>query len=126
MAASDNELMKKTSSEMFYQHLLKHFSEDQIRVRKITMWQNPSSSINLELNPIGYNFLAYISQIVSYTYKINGKLPRTSKILLQLNSLSSPYYFNDYNHITLFGEQDSIMLALSDFDLARYIENQSM
>ena len=114
---------KKELTALFLNELNPNHTEAEVYYFKI--WQNPSSNTNLELTEIGFTFLSQRVQLKSYTYKLLNKLPRTSKILLQLNNLKAPFYINDRQHITFFGEEDAIMLALINFNLEQYLENFS-
>jgi len=90
------------------------------------IWKHPFSKISLQLSEYGFKCLTETLLLQHYRYKLSKPLPHTGKVLLQLcKHLTAPFYIIDRETIVLFGEQDGIMLALSNFDLADFLNNQS-
>jgi len=89
-------------------------------------WATPFSPIGLRLSTEGNRFLKDVLRLECYSFKIKESNTKSLKLFLQMNRrLSSPYYLQGNRTIVLYGEQDSIMLALLDGDLEQYFNNFS-
>jgi hypothetical protein len=85
-------------------------------------WHNPVNPNSLRLTAGAWTILKTCKVIPHWKFKLpKGLLPRT---YLQLEKhFSSPYYIPSVDHIIVFNDRDSMMLALHGSDLQQYLDN---
>ena len=85
-------------------------------------WHNPVNPNSLRLTAGAWAVLKSCKEVQHWKFKLpKGLLPRT---YLQLEKhFSSPYYIPNVDHIIVFSDRDSMMLALHGSDLQQYLDN---
>ena len=87
-------------------------------------WFMPFSPTSLRLTCNGSNFLHVVLDLECYTFTLKKDLPKSLKITTLMNKhLSSPFYLDSKQQITLYGEQDAVMMGLYCGDINQYVEN---
>ena len=84
-------------------------------------WRNPTNHNSLRMTRFGLDF--FTKKLDIKTYKVPVDKPLNFKHLIQLERLFTAPYFLHTGAITLFSEQDAIMLQLHAGNLDQYLEN---
>ena len=87
-------------------------------------WMRPKEPANLNLTRSGYDYFTVGAGLKSHEFVYKETF--TGRQMLQLSRVfPSPFCVINQHRIALFGEQDVIMLAMSDNNLSRYLDNLS-
>jgi hypothetical protein len=84
-------------------------------------WRNPTNANSLRMTRYGLDF--FTKKLDLKTYKIAVDKPLNFKHLIQLERLFTAPYFLHAGAITVFSEQDAIMLQLHAGNLDQYLDN---
>jgi hypothetical protein len=84
-------------------------------------WRNPTNYNSLRLTRFGLEF--FTKKLDIATYKIKLDRPLNFKHLIQLERLFTAPYFLHNGAITVFSEQDAVMLQLHAGNLDQYLDN---
>ena len=84
-------------------------------------WRNPTNHNSLRLTRFGLEF--FTKKLDIATYKIKLDRPLNFKHLIQLERLFTAPYFLHNGAITVFSEQDAVMLQLHAGNLDQYLDN---
>jgi hypothetical protein len=89
---------------------------------RVHWWVNPSNHKSLRLSGKAYMWIKKYTTIPHWQIPINADI--SSKQVIQLERVfKHPYYLNNSLSITLFGEEDVVMLQLHAGDLGTYLNN---
>jgi hypothetical protein len=93
--------------------------KEQLRYK---LWRNPTNPNSLRLTKQGYIWAIEICKQTAYQFEADKVI--SNQVLLNLERLfEAPYFVRDRKHISLFSEQDSIMLELCGQNLEQYLNN---
>ena len=84
-------------------------------------WRNPTNPNSLRMTKFGLDF--FTKKIDLTVYRIPLNKPLNFKHLIQLERLFTAPYFLSNGAITVFSEQDAVMLQLHAGNLDQYLEN---
>lgn len=84
-------------------------------------WINPLSPTSMRLTGVGHVLLSTKLNLKKYEFSLPEEFVFTSKMLLKLDKhLTSPFFIQK-KKITIYGESDSIMMALHGGNLMQYL-----
>lgn len=85
-------------------------------------WRNPTNRNSFRLTFTGYKWFTSVAQLKPHTVELTdiALFPRQ---LLQLERHLTQPYFIKFKSISLFSEQDAVMLLLHGGDLVKYLQN---
>jgi hypothetical protein len=85
-------------------------------------WYNSINPISLRLTRVGYNWIKKNTKLKFHDIEIIDKI--LPKQLLQLERLlHDPYLIHTLTKISVYSEQDAVMLQLHAGDLVSYLNN---
>jgi hypothetical protein len=85
-------------------------------------WHNPVNSNSLRLTRPAFTMISKNKEVKNWLFKLPN--PLVTRAYIQLEKyFTSPYYIPTHSSIYVFGEQDSIMLALHGSNLQQYLDN---
>lgn len=87
-----------------------------------TWWHNPVNPNSLRLTQNSYQVLIK-SKVKSYKFELKDKIKPKAFVQLE-RYFTSPYYILNARRLVVFGEVESMMLALHAGDLHQYLDNQ--
>jgi len=115
--------------DQFQQYQLNPFTNDPklgLRYQRYdnpaSWWFNPLNPDSLRLTRPAFNMLSKNKDIKSWQFKLPTPLVTRAYIQLEKH-FTSPYFIPTHTSIYVFGEQDSIMLALHGSNLQQYLDN---
>lgn len=88
-----------------------------------TWWHNPVNPNSLRLTQVAYQMLIK-GKVQSYKFELKDKIKPKAFVQLE-RYFTSPYYLLNARRLVVFGETESMMLALHAGDLHQYLDNQS-
>lgn len=86
-------------------------------------WYNPTNFSSLRLNTQGYHLVRRL-QLHNWHFQLDTNLLAKHFLYLE-RYFTSPYYIFTNRKIVVWGEQESIMLALHGSNLNQYLDNLS-
>ena len=86
-----------------------------------TWWHNPINKHSLRLTKHAYYMLDK-TKAVSYKFKLTEKVKPKTFVQLE-RYFTAPYYILNAQTIAVFGEKESMMLALHANNLQQYLDN---
>lgn len=87
-----------------------------------TWWHNPLNKNSLRLTKNAYYMLDK-AKVKTYKFQLPEKIKPKTFVQLE-RYFTSPYYILNASKIVVFGEVESMMLALHGSDLQQYLDNQ--
>jgi hypothetical protein len=130
MAKRTAESMQVMWQARFQDHQLNPFTTDaklSLRYQRLdnpaSWWHNPLNPDSLRLTKPAFNILQKQTKILCWKFNLDrAMLPKT---LIQLEKyFTSPYYILTMKTIWVYGETETMMLALHGNNLQQYLDNQ--
>lgn len=87
-------------------------------------WKNPLNPYSLRLSSSAFAWITKRSDIKGYKIELHDDM--TGKQMLQLERVFKSPYFITAKSITVFSEEDAIMLQLHAGNLKQYLDNLSL
>jgi hypothetical protein len=84
-------------------------------------WKNPTNRESLRLSHQGFHWVSKNTAVPNWPVRISQSI--NGKQLIQLERVFKSPYFLSKTGITVFSEEDFIMLQLHAGDLAQYLNN---
>jgi hypothetical protein len=129
MAKRTSESLQNVWQANFQQHTLNPFTSDVklgLRYQRFdnpaSWWHNPINPNSLRLTRPAFNMLNKNKDIKNWQFRLSSPLVTRAYIQLEKH-FTSPYFIPTHTSIYVFGEQDSIMLALHGSNLQQYLDN---
>ena len=90
--------------------------------KRYTFWTNPLNEESLRLSRSGFQWVKDCTSLPFW--KVSIKTEMLPKTFLKLEkALSAPYYIDNLKSLTVFSEEDLIMIQLHAGDLETYLDN---
>lgn len=113
--------MTKSFRKREFERFVIEHSEGTIATHNL-VWFNPSPDDHgFRLTTAAFGVLTH-AEVKSYTYQIKDDISSRDLVDLDLY-FNYPYFIFKHRRITVFAEEDAIILALNGGDLRSYLEN---